>query len=51
MMMKIGPSFSAHGLREGIHWHINPDVSIEYIASTTGSGNDSLGKIHQQENG
>ncbi len=35
MLMKIGPSFSAHGLREGIHWHINPDVSIEYVASTT----------------
>ena len=34
MMMKIGPSFSAFGLSEGIHWHINPDVSIEYIAST-----------------
>jgi hypothetical protein len=35
MMMKIGPSFSAYGLREGIHWHINPDVMIEYIAATT----------------
>ena len=35
MLMKIGPSFSAYGLKEGIHWHINPDVSIEYIATTT----------------
>jgi hypothetical protein len=34
MLMKIGPSFSAFGLSEGIHWHINPDVSIEYVAST-----------------
>jgi hypothetical protein len=34
MLMKIGPSYSAYGLREGIHWHINPDVSIEYIATT-----------------
>ncbi len=34
LLMKIGPSFSALGLSEGIHWHINPDVSIEYIAST-----------------
>jgi hypothetical protein len=34
MLMKIGPSFSAFGLTEGIHWHINPDVTIEYIAST-----------------
>ena len=34
LLMKIGPSFSAQGLSEGIHWHINPDVSIEYISST-----------------
>jgi len=34
LLMKIGPSFSALGLSEGIHWHINPDVSIEYISST-----------------
>jgi nitrate/TMAO reductase-like tetraheme cytochrome c subunit len=32
MLMKIGPSYSAYGLREGIHWHINPDVAIEYVA-------------------
>ncbi|UCG27495.1 MAG: NapC/NirT family cytochrome c [Bacteroidales bacterium] len=30
--MKTGPSYSAFGLQEGIHWHINPDVKIEYIA-------------------
>jgi hypothetical protein len=35
ILMKIGPSFSAFGLSEGIHWHINPDVAIEYIASST----------------
>ncbi|MGE5313300.1 MAG: cytochrome c3 family protein [Acidobacteriota bacterium] len=33
MAVKIGPSHSAHGLSEGIHWHINPDVKIEYAAS------------------
>jgi hypothetical protein len=33
MAVKIGPSHSAYGLREGIHWHINPDVKIEYVAS------------------
>lgn len=33
LQMKIGPQFSASGLSEGIHWHINPDVNIEYIAS------------------
>jgi len=34
MLMKIGPNLSAQGLSEGIHWHINPDVKIEYIPST-----------------
>jgi nitrate/TMAO reductase-like tetraheme cytochrome c subunit len=31
--MKIGAEHSALGLTEGIHWHINKDVKIEYIAS------------------
>ena len=31
MQMKTGPENSALGLSEGIHWHINPDVKIEYI--------------------
>jgi len=31
--MKIGADYSALGLIEGIHWHINPDVKIEYYAS------------------
>lgn len=30
--MKTGPSYSALGLQEGIHWHINSDVKIEYIS-------------------
>lgn len=34
LQMKIGPSMSALGLQEGIHWHINGDVRIEYIATT-----------------
>ena len=34
MQMKVGPEYSTFGLSEGIHWHINPDVKIEYIAST-----------------
>jgi hypothetical protein len=29
--MKIGPEHSAMGLSEGIHWHINPNIKIEYI--------------------
>jgi nitrate/TMAO reductase-like tetraheme cytochrome c subunit len=31
LKMKIGPQHSALGLSEGIHWHINPNVKIEYI--------------------
>ena len=31
LKMKIGPQHSALGLTEGIHWHINPNVKIEYI--------------------
>lgn len=31
LQMKIGPENSALGLTEGIHWHINPNVKIDYI--------------------
>lgn len=31
LKMKIGSQYSALGLQEGIHWHINPDIKIEYI--------------------
>lgn len=34
LQMKIGPSLSALGLQNGIHWHINPDVKIEYVSTT-----------------
>ena len=30
--MKTGPEYSGLGLKEGIHWHINPAVNIEYIS-------------------
>lgn len=33
LIVKIGGEKSAIGLAEGIHWHINPDVRVEYIAS------------------
>lgn len=32
LKMKTGASHSANKLQEGIHWHINPNVQIEYIA-------------------
>lgn len=34
LKMKIGSAHSSLGLSEGIHWHINKDVKIEYIASS-----------------
>lgn len=34
LKMKTGPEHSAKGLSEGIHWHINPDIKVEYIASS-----------------
>lgn len=33
LKMKIGPEYSSQGLSEGIHWHINPDIKVEYRAS------------------
>ncbi len=30
LQMKIGPEYTGLGFKEGIHWHINPDVNIEY---------------------
>lgn len=32
LQMKTGPEYTALGLKEGIHWHINPAVNIEYIS-------------------
>jgi hypothetical protein len=32
LMMKTSATYSALGQQEGIHWHINPDVKIEYRA-------------------
>jgi hypothetical protein len=34
MQMKVGPEYSALGLTEGIHWHINPDVKVEYASES-----------------
>ncbi len=33
MLLKTSSELSAKGISEGIHWHINPDVKIEYIAA------------------
>lgn len=34
LLMKTGPDNQAMGQSEGIHWHINPDVKIEYRATS-----------------
>ena len=34
LMMKIGPEYSSLGHSEGIHWHINKDIKIEYVSTT-----------------
>jgi hypothetical protein len=36
LLMKTSATYSAQGLQEGIHWHINPDVKIEYKAADHG---------------
>lgn len=30
LQMKLGPEYAELGFKEGIHWHMNPDVNIEY---------------------
>lgn len=32
LQMKIGPEYREPGLKEGIHWHINPNIRIDYIS-------------------
>ncbi len=34
LLMKIGPEHSSLGMTEGIHWHINKDIKIEYVSTT-----------------
>lgn len=36
LQMKLGAAYSALGLEEGIHWHINPNVKIEYMVNPEG---------------
>jgi hypothetical protein len=35
LKMKIGSEHKSQGLVEGIHWHVNREVKIDYIASTS----------------
>jgi len=34
LVMKIGPEFKSMGNSEGIHWHINKNFKIDYVANT-----------------
>ena len=34
LRMLVGSDNKADGLAKGIHWHINPDVKVEYISMT-----------------
>jgi hypothetical protein len=38
MKMKTGSEHSSLGLNEGIHWHINSDVKIEYVSTSYDRG-------------
>lgn len=33
LLLKVGPQHSAQGQTEGIHWHINPNVKVEYTSN------------------
>ncbi len=33
LLMKVGPVHNTNDYTEGIHWHINPNVKVEYIAT------------------
>ena len=34
LRMKIGSSHSSKGIEDGIHWHINKNIKVEYIPSS-----------------
>ncbi len=38
LLLKTSATFSALGLQEGIHWHINRDVKIEFRSDTADAG-------------
>jgi hypothetical protein len=51
LQMKTGPEYSGLGLIEGIHWHINPDVNIEYISENDKRENISYVKYTNKSTG
>ena len=51
LQMKTGPEFSELGLVEGIHWHINPAVNIEYISDNDKRENITYVKYSNKTSG
>jgi len=51
MQIKTSASHSSNGISEGIHWHINPDVKIEYIAADFSRENIPWVKYTNQKTG
>jgi hypothetical protein len=49
--MKTGPEYSGLGLREGIHWHINPAVNIEYVSENDKRENITFVKYTNKNTG
>lgn len=51
LRMKIGGSLSANGFENGVHWHINPKVKIEYYSK--GNLNEEIDWVRytNKENG
>ena len=51
LQMKTGPEYSGLGFKEGIHWHINPAVNIEYFSDNDKRENISYVKYINNETG
>ena len=51
LQMKTGPEYSGLGLKEGIHWHINPDVKIEYVSENDKRENITYVKFTNKTSG
>lgn len=51
LQMKIGPEHTQLGLTEGIHWHINPNVNIEYVSENDKRENITFVKYTNKSTG
>jgi hypothetical protein len=51
LQMKTGPEYTDLGFKEGIHWHINPSVNIEYISENDKRENITWVKYTNKETG